>query len=83
MLRHFISEPETLVKKFVKLCDWLALEFYVEREIAFGDKRFEDIRNYCLESVRKSAKSVKDAIMDKFLMANYKSLDMLIEYYGI
>lgn len=83
MLRHFISEPETLVKKFVKLCDWLALEFYVEREIAFGNKRFEDIRNYCLESVRKSAKSVKDAIIDKFLMANYKSLDMLIEYYGI
>lgn len=79
MLRHFISEPETLVKKFVKLCDWLAAEFYVRREIALGNKWFEDRRDYCLENVRKTAKSVKDAIADKFRMVNYKSLDMLIE----
>lgn len=81
MLRNFISEPETLVKKFVKLCDWLALEFYVEREIEFGNKRFECTRDYCLENICKSAKVVKDAILDrKNLVANYETLDTLIEY---
>nr|DAP06940.1 MAG TPA: 5'-nucleotidase [Caudoviricetes sp.] len=80
MLRKQISFPDPIVKTFCKLCDWLALQFYVERELSLGNKYFADVSDYCLENIRKSAANVKDVLIKRFGLVDYKVLDKIINY---
>lgn len=80
MLRKQISFPDPNVKTFCKLCDWLALKFYVERELSLGNKHFEDVNRSCFESIRKYAENVKDVLIKKFSLVDCEVLDKLINY---
>lgn len=80
MLRKQISFPDPIVHTFCKLCDWLALQFYVERELSLGNKYFTDVNYYCLIEIRKSAENVKDVLIKKFSLVDCEVLDKLINY---
>ena len=80
MLRKQIAHPDLIVKKFCKLCDWLALQFYVERELSLGNKYFADVSDYCLDNIRKSAATVKSILIERFGLVDYKVLDKIINY---
>lgn len=80
LLRKQIAHPDLTVKKFCKLCDWLALQFYVERELSLGNKYFADVSDYCIENIRKSAAIVKDVLIKRFGLVDYKVLDKIINY---
>lgn len=66
LLVSSIVSPEEGVKTFVKLCDWLALRFYVIREIQLGNRGFENTLNYCNENIIKSSNAVTSSITKNF-----------------
>lgn len=80
MLRKSIAYPDDDVKTFCKLCDWLALEFYVERELSLGNEIFSDVKNYCVSNIKNSAIKVKDILIRRFMMVDLKMLNYLIDY---
>jgi hypothetical protein len=55
MLVKNIVEPDKDVKIFVKVCDWLALQFYIYREIQLGNRQFYETAAYCKDSIDKTS----------------------------
>lgn len=50
MLIKSITNQDVVVKKFCKLCDWLALIFYMKRERELGNKSLDDRWTYCKDN---------------------------------
>lgn len=57
---------ESHVKRFVKLCDWLALLTFVNRNQRMGCKTFEAEDVYCRENILKTMTEVEDILAEKF-----------------
>jgi 5'-deoxynucleotidase YfbR-like HD superfamily hydrolase len=71
------------IKSVVKLCDWLAMEFYCEEEILLGNKNFLKICDYCVMNLNKAALKVNNMFSSLLLggiCINYKTLNYLINY---
>lgn len=75
LIRTQIGEPEKHVKVLVKLCDWLALQFYVERELSLGNVAFQPTHDYCIKNLSKASQAVID-----MLKSNFKDLETKIDY---
>lgn len=54
-----IECEDSNVKLVVKLCDWLAMQFYCEREISLGNKNFYKICDYCVKRLNNAACNVQ------------------------
>jgi len=72
-----ICRPDEDVKKFVKLCDWIALWFYIVREQDLGNKNLEEQYKRTAENFYKVAREVKSMLKLKFeeFTLNFKELD--------
>lgn len=53
-------------KKFVKLCDWLALIFYIKREQALGNKNLDFNENIAMAGFAEAMADVKEMLKRKF-----------------
>ena len=52
-----ISKPTEAVKKFVKVCDWIALNTFCKRNIRMGCISFASEEHYCDEKLREAISS--------------------------
>lgn len=79
LLSNLMSVDEN-VKVFVKFCDWLALRFYIERELSLGNQAFEETLKYCKIAMKDSAKKVQEMLRKEFsgIFTNYPVLSTLI-----
>lgn len=66
MLVKNITDVDRDVKIFVKLCDWLALQFYIYREIQLGNRLFYETAAYCDDSIEKSLESCSMMLVNRF-----------------
>jgi len=66
MLKDYIQNPVCGVKKFVKWCDWLAVEFYVVREIALGNDDFLNRIEYVHNSQFEAKAELIEVLASKF-----------------
>jgi len=61
-----ISLPSTAVYAFVKLADWMALAFFVRREISMGNRNFEYEEKYMKTHLFNASKTLKEELERKF-----------------
>jgi len=66
MLKDYIQNPVYAVKKFVKWCDWLAVEFYVIREIALGNQDFKNRIDYIDGRQFEAKAELVEVLLEKF-----------------
>ena len=66
MLVKNINDVDKDVKIFVKLCDWLALQFYIYREIQLGNRMFYETAAYCDENIEKSLQACSMMLVNRF-----------------
>lgn len=66
MLVKNIVEPDKDVKIFVKVCDWLALQFYIYREIQLGNRMFYETAAYCDDNIEKSLEACSMMLVNRF-----------------
>ena len=75
-----IIHPAPLVKRFVKLCDWLAMAFFIRREQRLGNSnmRLEDTTVF--NGVRVAVDDVRELLKNNFGEANpnYEALDTIM-----
>lgn len=66
---------------FVKLCDWLALAYFVNREIKLGNKDFQREFEYCKADVVENVRKVREMMLKEFGegRVNFYTLDSLVE----
>ncbi len=50
-MNHYDSN---LIKNLIKICDWLAMCFYLKKEIEMGNKKLIDKQEYCILSLQLS-----------------------------
>ena len=53
-------KPSSNVKRFVKVCDWLAMAFFIRREQRFGNKNLTLEDTTVFNGVRNSVRDVVD-----------------------
>lgn len=78
LISNMTSSSTETVRKFVKLCDWLALLFFVKRERELGNKTLEEQWERCKSGAIKMAEDVKMELSDKFENLNERPLNCLI-----
>ena len=66
LISNQLECPDKLVKAFVKFCDWLALQYFVKREISLGNKNFELTLKYCRENLEKAEDKLFISLNNKF-----------------
>ena len=66
MLVKNITDVDKDVKIFVKLCDWLALQFYIYREIQLGNRLFYETAAYCVDNIEKSLDACSMMLVNRF-----------------
>lgn len=66
MLVKNITDVDKDVKIFVKLCDWLALQFYIYREIQLGNRMFYETAAYCDDNIEKSLQACSMMLVNRF-----------------
>ena len=66
MLVKNITDVDKDVKIFVKVCDWLALQFYIYREIQLGNRQFYETAAYCNDSIEKSSEACRRMLEARF-----------------
>lgn len=76
-----ITYQGAVVKKFCKLCDWLALIFYMKRERELGNKSLDDRWNYCKDKFINTADELESMLGFEFpsVKLNFSELNNLIE----
>lgn len=72
MLLDSISNPDREVEKFVKLCDWLALAFYIKREESLGNTSLRKQNKTVFEILPTVIQGVKTSLIGRF---HYIDLD--------
>lgn len=80
MLLNSISNPDKVVEKFVKLCDWLALAFYIKREESLGNTSLSKQHKTVFEILPTVIAGVKTFLTGKFHneVLDFTSLDNLL-----
>lgn len=63
---HIMIEPEWSVKRFVKMCDWLALITFVMRNQNLGAKSFSNEYVYCYNKIAESVREVEEILLSRF-----------------
>lgn len=78
------NSENVLVSRFVKLCDWLALSFYIEREISLGNNGLYEQKKLCGKNICKTTIILKKELEEQFQASelNFYELNKLIEDYG-
>lgn len=73
LLLQSILSPDPTVKKFVKLCDWLAMAFFVRREQKLGNKnmRLEDTTIF--NGISQCVAALSDILKEKFPEMEFES----------
>lgn len=66
MLKNCITPINGAVHAFVKFCDWLAVIFYIRREISLGNKDFFGREVYALERIAGVRNNLIDVLKEKF-----------------
>ena len=66
MLVKNITDVDKDVKIFVKLCDWLSLQFYIYREIQLGNRRFYETAAYCNDNIEKTLLACRRMLETRF-----------------
>lgn len=61
-----MKAPSYIVKRFVKLCDWLALLTFTTRNQNMGAKTFSSEDVYCRENIIKTMKEVEVLLYSEF-----------------
>jgi 5'-deoxynucleotidase YfbR-like HD superfamily hydrolase len=76
-----ITHQDVVVKKFCKLCDWLALIFYMKRERELGNKSMDDRWTYCKDKFINTADDLESVLGFEFpsVKLNFSELNNLIE----
>lgn len=63
----FVSEqPDKSVKCFVKLCDWIALLTFIQRNKDMGVKTFDSEQVYCYDNIEKKREEVIKMLKEEF-----------------
>jgi 5'-deoxynucleotidase YfbR-like HD superfamily hydrolase len=60
-------QPTLMTKKFVKVCDWIALLTFVQRNQNMGAKTFSGEEKYCVECLFKAIDCAEALLNDEFL----------------
>lgn len=63
-----MKAPSYVVKRFVKLCDWLALLTFTTRNQKMGAKTFSNEDVYCREKIIETMKEVEELLYSEFRM---------------
>lgn len=66
MILESVTSPCREVEKFVKLCDWLALAFYIKREESLGNTSLSEQSKKVLEILPTVVQGVKLSLTAKF-----------------
>lgn len=68
---ELIMKPDSAVKKFVKLCDWLAMAFFIRRERRMGNQnlKLEDTTVY--NGIRNAVEDVR-AMLKESMFADFE-----------
>lgn len=61
-----MKTPSYIVKRFVKLCDWLALLTFTTRNQNMGAKTFSNEDVYCREKIIETMKEVEELLYSEF-----------------
>lgn len=61
-----LPKPEYAVKRFVKLCDWIALLTFVNRNQNMGAKTFSHESEYCHSMIIETMREVEELLMSEF-----------------
>jgi hypothetical protein len=79
MLIECIKEPDVDIKLFVKLCDWLAASFYINRELSLGNFNFTEVKVYCDKNIKSVSIALIEVLKLRFAddKLNFKSLENL------
>lgn len=74
---EFIAEqPDTSVKCFVKLCDWIALSTFICRNIDMGVTTFNEEQRYCQNNIASKCIEV-EYMLKKDFNIDYKLLNII------
>lgn len=71
------------VCKFVKVCDWFALLFFIKEEVRLGNHAFQEREKYCTEKLIDSICFLKQDLQQSATLSNlvnYSFLDELIGF---
>ena len=76
-----IQENDEVVHAFCKVCDWMALAFFIKREQSLGNRNLSVQTQTVKKGLEKSIKACKDYLEDAFNADEYnlKALDGLME----
>lgn len=74
-----IPDVSDAVKTFVKLCDWIALLTFINRNKKMGCITFEQEEKYCLKSMNSKLKEVNELLKNNF---NIDSIDNIVKIFG-
>lgn len=69
-----LPKPTEIVKRFVKICDWIALSTFCRRNNDLGCKTFERETKYCEKNTRESIAAIVPLFLQCF---NYDVLKLL------
>lgn len=72
-----LPKPTEVVKKFVKICDWIALSTFCERNNQMGAFTFTDETFYCQERLRNSLDEFRKIFKEEFGVDLFKALDKI------
>ena len=71
MIIENIVNPGDLVHAVVKICDWLAMEYFLIREMRLGNKQFKNTSDYCIENACKQIRIVEQMFEKRFEKYTY------------
>jgi len=80
MLIDCVSPEKDLVHLFVKYCDWLAIIFFVNREISLGNTGFVPRLRYAQESIENCASVLVEELSLEFKDLNINTNKLLFDY---
>lgn len=71
------------VRKFVKVCDWFALLFFIKEEVRLGNHAFQERDKYCTEKLIDAIGLLKQDLQKSATLSNlvnYSFLDELVDF---
>lgn len=77
-----ILPENSLVHSVVKVADWMALQYFVDREIRLGNGTFSAENYYCPKSMIEAINKMLQAFQESDFKVNTKQILEIIENYG-
>lgn len=77
-----ILPTNKLVHSVVKVADWMALQYFVDRELRMGNYLFNRERAYCPESLLNAINKMLKEFEESEFKVNIKQMNEIIEKYG-